>query len=154
MVKRALMAMGILPENIFVYHLGYLLSKNYARTYSSEVTNIPPLFRLLSVEEMNQYDMAIFSGGDASVLLLEINRTGFHEVLKQAVENGLFYLGISAGSMVAAGNFPDSLGYVKNMVFVHCKEGTPCGELPQESVIYPTDTQAIRIHGNAAQIVE
>jgi Peptidase E len=149
-----LINMGILPENIFVYHLGYLLSKNYTRTYSSEVTNVPPLFRLLSVEEMNKYDMLIFSGGEASILLSEINRTGFHEVIKQAVENGLFYLGISAGSMVAAGNFSDSLGYVRNTIFVHCEEGTLPGDLPQDVEIYLTDTQAIWIGENSAQIIE
>jgi hypothetical protein len=146
--------MGILPENIFVYNLGYLLSKNYTRTYSSEVTNVPPIFRLLSLEEMNKYDMLIFSGGEASILLSEINRTGFHEVINQAVENGMFYLGISAGSMVAAGNFSDSLGYVKNTVYVHCDKGTRSGDLPQEDDIYLTDTQAIWIDENSAQIVE
>lgn len=86
-----LTSMGIVPSNILVYHLGYLLSKNYTRTYSSMVTNSPPLFRLLSLEEMNEYDVLLFGGGDAGILLNEINRTGFHEVIKQAVENGLFY---------------------------------------------------------------
>lgn len=149
-----LMSMGILSENIFVYHLGFLLSKNYTRTYSADVTNVPPLFRILSVQEMNQYDLLVFSGGDASVLLSEINRTGFCEVIKQAVENGLFYLGISAGSMVAAGNFTDSLGFIKNPIFVHSEKGTPCGDLPQYGEVYLTDTQAILIDENFAQIVE
>lgn len=101
--------MGILPENIFVYDLRYILSKNYSRTYSSNLTQIPPIFRLLSVDDMREYDVLLFSGGDASVLLDEINRTGFNEVIAQAIENGLFYLGISAGSMVAAGNMPNNL---------------------------------------------
>lgn len=149
-----LMKIGILQENIFVYNLGYLLSKNYTRTYSSEVKNVPPLFRLLSVEEMNKFDMLIFSGGDASILLAEINRTGFHEVIKQAVENGLFYLGISAGSMVAAGNFSDGLGYIKNTIYVHCEEGTLSGNLPQDVEIYLRDAQGIWINDNSAQIIE
>lgn len=97
-----LMNMGILEENISVYHLGYLLSKNYTRTYSSEVTDIPPLYRLLSVDELNHYDLLVFSGGDSAILLSEINRTGFDDVIKESVENGLFYLGVSAGSMVTA----------------------------------------------------
>lgn len=146
--------MGILPENIFIYHLGYLLSKNYSRTYSSEVSNVPPLFRLLSVEEMSKYDMLIFSGGEASILLSEINRTGFNDIIKQAVENGLFYLGISAGSMISAGNFANSLGYLRNTVYVHCDKGTPSGELPQDINIYLTDGQAIWIDENSAKIIE
>lgn len=98
--------------------------------------------------------MLVFSGGDASVLLDEINRTGFNEVIHQAVENGLFYLGISAGSMVAAGNMPNNLGYVSNPIMVHSKQGTPCGNLPHKGEIYLTDSQAIWIDGNKIQIVE
>lgn len=146
--------MGILPENISIYNLGYLLSKDYSRTYSSEVTNVPPMFRLLSVKEMSTYDMLIFSGGEAGILLSEINRTGFNDIIKQAVENGLFYFGISAGSMITAGNFADSLGYIRHTVHVHCDKGTPSGELPQESDIYLKDGQAIWIDENSAKIIE
>ncbi|BCJ97763.1 Type 1 glutamine amidotransferase-like domain-containing protein [Anaerocolumna chitinilytica] len=149
-----LMNMGILEENISVYHLGYLLSKNYTRTYSSEVTDIPPLYRLLSVDELNHYDLLVFSGGDSAILLSEINRTGFDEVIKGSVENGLFYLGVSAGSMVTAGNFPDSLGYIRNEIHVHCKEGTNCGDLPKDNPVYLADTQAIWIEGNSVQIID
>lgn len=146
--------MRILPENIFVYDLRYILSKNYSRTYSLNVNQIPPIFRLLTVDEMWEYDVLLFSGGDASVLLDEINRTGFNEVIAQAIENGLFYLGISAGSMVAAGNMPNNLGYVSNPIIVHCEHGTPSGDLPQNGEIYLTNSQAIWIDGNNIQIVE
>lgn len=146
--------MGILPENILVYDLRYILSKNYARMCPLNLDDIPSIFRLLSVDEMNKYDVLLFSGGNASVLLDEINRTGFNEVLTQAVDNGLFYLGISAGSMVAAGNLPDNLGYVKNPITVHCEKGTPCGNLPQGGKIYLTNKQAIWIEGDKAQIME
>ncbi|MBL4937772.1 Type 1 glutamine amidotransferase-like domain-containing protein [Clostridium sp. YIM B02515] len=146
--------MGILPENIFVYDLRYILSKNYSRMHPLNLNNIPSIFRLLSVDEMNEYDVLLFSGGNASVLLDEINRTGFNEVAIQAVDNGLFYLGVSAGSMVAAGNLPYNLGYVKNTITVHCEKGTTCGNLPQQGEIYLTNTQAIWIYGDYAQIVE
>ncbi len=149
-----LMNMGILEENISVYHLGYLLSKNYTRTYSSEVTDISPLYRLLSVDELNHYDLLVFSGGDSAILLSEINRTGFDEVIKESVENGLFYLGVSAGSMVTAGNFSDSLGYIRNEIHVHCKEGTSCGDLPKDNPVYLADTQAIWIEGNSVKIID
>ena len=39
--------------------------------------------------------------------------SSYSEHLKQAIENGLVYLGISAGSMIAAGNFATGLGYLK-----------------------------------------
>ena len=146
--------MGILLENILVYDLRYILSKNYSRTYSSNLNQIPPIFRLLSVDEVREYDVLLFSGGDASILLDEINRTGFNEVITQAIENGLFYLGISAGSMVATGNMPNNLGYVSNPIVVHCEHGSPCGILPQNGEIFLTDTQAIWIDGDNAQIIE
>ena len=63
----------------------------------------------MSVAELNQFDVIVFSGGDAAILLSELNRTGLSDKIKQAVENGLVYFGISAGSMVAAGNFSDGL---------------------------------------------
>jgi Peptidase E len=149
-----LKTMGILVENIFLYDLRYILSKNYSRTYPLNMSYIPPIFRLLSVDEMNEYDVLLFSGGNADVLLDEINRIGFNEIVTQAVDNGLFYLGVSAGSMIAAGNLPYNLGYVKNPITVHCERGTPCGNLPQDGDIFLTNMQAIWIDGDKAQIIE
>ena len=40
--------------------------------------------------------------------------SSYVEHLKQAIENGLVYLGISVGSMIAAKNFATGLGYLKN----------------------------------------
>ena len=109
-----LMNMGIPMNNILIYNLAFLLSDGYKRTYSSYISDIPVPFRLMSVQELTQYDMIAFCGGNAHTLLSEINRTGFSKPLKQAIENGLVYLGISAGSMIAAGNFSDGLGYLAN----------------------------------------
>ena len=56
------------------------------RTYSSYISDIPVPFRLMSVQELTQYDMIAFCGGNAHTLLSEINRTGFSKPLKQAIE--------------------------------------------------------------------
>ena len=105
-----LVSMGIPFDQILVYHLGFLLSTGYERTYSSYLREIPAQFRLLDAQELMEYDMIVFSGGNAETLLHEVNRTGFAEPLKQAVDHGLVYLGISAGSMIAAGNFAPWVG--------------------------------------------
>lgn len=154
MCMSGLQNIGILSDNIFIYNLQYLLSKNYSRTYSSQIKNISPSFRLLTVKEMNEYDILIFCGGESSILLNEVNRTGFDDIIKQSVENGLFYIGVSAGSMIAAGNLPNTLGFIKNTLSVHCEVGMPCGDLPHNKEINLSDTQAIWIYDNYAQIIE
>jgi len=146
--------MGILSENIFMYHLGYLLSKDYTPVNLSMIPAIPPFLRLLSPEEMKEYDVLFVLGGNTIPLLDEINRTGFNETIHQAIENGIFYFGASAGSAIAAGNYPNNLGYIKNNIEAHCEKGTPCGDLPKEGTIYLTDAQAIWINGDIAQIIE
>ncbi len=45
--------------------------------------------RFMSVAELNQFDVIVLSGGDATLLLSELNRTGLSGELKQAIENGL-----------------------------------------------------------------
>lgn len=148
------MEMGILVQNILVYNLKYLLSANYCRTYSKEVKDLPLAFRLLTTKELNEFDAIIFCGGDAGLLTSEVNRTGFHIVLNQAVENGLFYIGMSAGSMVAGGNFKEGLKYIDNHIVVHCQKGTVCGKIENNDDIFLTDEQAIWIEGDAIQLIK
>ena len=147
------MSMGIPISNIFIYDLALLLSDGYKRTYSSYVDDIPTQIRLMNVEELSQYDMIVFCGGNASVLLGEVNRTGFSKPLKQAIENGLVYLGISAGSMIAAGNFADGLGYLTNSLIPHAEIGNPCGEISNNDSIELSDGQIVLIQGERQEII-
>lgn len=148
-----LMNMGIPLNNIFMYDLALLLSKGYQRTYSSYVKDIPAQFRLMSAEELNQYDIIVFCGGNAGTLLNEVNRTGFSVPLKHAIENGLIYLGISAGSMIAAGNFANGLGYLTNPLRPHAETGISCGEVPREGLIELADEQVVLIKGEHKEII-
>ena len=148
-----LMNMGIPLKNIFIYDLALLLSIGYERTYSSYLKDIPAQLRLMSVEELNQYDIIVFCGGDANALLNEVKRTGFSEPLKRAIENGLIYLGISAGSMIAAGNFADGLGYLTNPLIPHTEKGIPCGEVPKDGLIELSDGQVVLIKGDHKEIM-
>lgn len=148
-----LMSMGIALNNILVYDLALLVSGGYERTYSSYIENIPAQFRLMSAEELGRYDMIVFCGGNAEALMNEMNRTGLSEPLKQAVENGLIYLGISAGSMIAAGNFENGLGYLSIPLIPHAEKGTPCGEVPENGVIELSDGQVVLIKGENKEII-
>ena len=148
-----LMNMGISVNNILIYDLALLLSDGYKRTYSSYVRDIPAQLRLMNALELAQYDVIAFCGGNARTLLDEVNRTGLSEPLKQAIEKGLVYLGISAGSMIAAGNFADSLGYLANPLIPHVEKGSPCGEISKEGLIELADGQTILIKGECQEII-
>ena len=84
-----LFLMGIQYENILVYNLELILSKDYQRTYSSYVTTPFMLTRLLTFEELNQFDAVFVSGGDVSVLCREMSRTGFDRILNNAIKNAI-----------------------------------------------------------------
>lgn len=148
-----LMNMGISLDNILIYDLALLLSAGYQRTYSSYINNIPAQLRLMSTEELGEYDMIVFCGGNAAALLDEVKRTGFSEPLSGAIENGLIYLGISAGSMIAAGNFENGLGYLKNPLIPHAEKGVPCGEVPDGGPIELADEQVVYIRGERKEII-
>lgn len=148
-----LMSMGIPLNSIFMYDLLLVTSVGYKRTYSSYIKKVPAQLRLLTVEELNQYDIIVFCGGNASTLLNEVNRTGFSEPLKQAIENGLIYLGISAGSMIAAGNFSNGLGYLRNPLKPHAEKGIQCGAVPKDGLIELADEQVVLIKGEYKEII-
>lgn len=142
-----LLDMGICTENIFVYNLNALFTVPYKRTYSSYVDEMkqPPIFHMITDEELAEFDTILFTGGDPATLLKEVHRTGFAEIVKRAVENGLLYVGVSAGSMIAAGNLPDGLGYLGNPIIPHCDTGSASGPVNDDSPIQLTDDQAVWI---------
>jgi len=84
--------MGIRYENILVYNLELILSKDYQRTYSTCVTDPYMLTRLLTIEELQSFDAVVVSGGDAAVLCREMIRTGFDRTIEKAINNGLVYV--------------------------------------------------------------
>ena len=141
---------GILSKNILIYELRHLISQGHYKKQS----DLPKFLRLLTIEEMGEYDAIYFCGGDEVHLLNEINRSGVKKVLKSAVENGLFYIGTSAGSVIAAENLPDNLGFIENNLYVHCAKGTQCGNFKAGQDICLTDHQAVWIEGNDYEIIE
>ena len=112
--------MGIRYENILIYNLELLLSKRYIRTYSAHIEKAAMVSRLLTIEEVKSFDAIFVSGGDCAVLCREMVRTGFDELLTRAISEGVLYVGISAGSMFAAGNFDSGLHVIPNPIIPHC----------------------------------
>ena len=123
--------MGIRSENVLVYNLELIPSRDYKKTYSACIENPAIITRLLSPEEAEDFDVCFVTGGDVNVLCREMHRTGADSVLKAAVNRGLVYVGISAGSMFAAGNMENGLNLIPNRIISHQNENGMY-ELPRD----------------------
>lgn len=145
--------MGIRYDNILIYNLELLLSKEYKRTYSAHIGNPAMVSRLLTIEELSAFDAVFVSGGDSTVLCREMVRTGFDEVLKRAIDDGLVYVGISAGSMYAAGNLDNGLHIILNPVIPHWS-GQKATEITNLSAeIYLSDGQALYVENDEIRLI-
>lgn len=111
------------------------------------------LDRAMSAEELAGYDVVYFCGGSTKHLLERIKATGFDRALDLALEQGLVYVGVSAGSIISAQNLPGNLGYLPRKLAVHCESGSPCGKLP-EGTVYLTNAQAVKLVDGDAEIIE
>lgn len=125
---------GVLDENVIDYDLD----------------------RTMGYEELIQYDAIYFCGGSEVVLMEAINRVGFAPVLLQALDKGLFYIGVSAGSMIASTSVENNLGIINNPLEPHCvKNITPCGALPPTGEpVNISDNQAVWITDERIEIIE
>ena len=148
-----LMAMGIRYENITVYNLELVISKGYVRTYSAYVSEISPIVRLVTADELASYDAIVISGGDASFLTAEMNRTGFANEVKKAVDDGLVYVGISAGSMFGAGSFENGLQLIKNAIIPHWNNEIITTLPNDDAEIRLSDGQVIYITGDRMELL-
>jgi len=113
------------------------------------------LHRSLSYEELTAFDGIYFTGGSTQYLLERINATGFNISLNEFVNNGGVYVGVSAGSCVAAGNLPDNLGYLRASLRVHTETVTDIGIFDNDVVtdIDLTDKNAVIINNGKYEIV-
>ena len=73
-----------------------------------------------------------------------------------AGEEGGVYVGVSAGSIIAASNMRSGLQLVNCVLHVHCGAGEQPGEVPL--ALYPqirlTNSQALRVAGREAKVIE
>lgn len=145
--------MGIRYNNILVYNLELILSKDYERTYSIYIKEPINITRLLSEDELKSFDAVFVSGGDAEILCHEMRRTGFDAILHNAINGGLVYVGISAGSMYAAGNLSDGLRIIEYPIIPHWN-GQRIAALPTEQMeITLADGQAVYIEGSSYSLI-
>lgn len=109
----------------------------------------------MSREELMGYDAVYVCGGNTEYLLERINEKGFRNTLIFFIKQGGVYVGVSAGSLAAAGNLKGSLGILECPVRVHCEKGMKagpadvenCGEIQIDNrqAILVSDRQNVRI---------
>ena len=91
------------------------------------------------------------SGGHCAVLCREMTRTGFDTILKRAINDGLVYVGISAGSMYAAGNMENGLHIIPNSIIPHYIEQDQFSLKDKE--IRLINGSAVYIDGNDVSLI-
>lgn len=126
-----LLGAGILPEHITDFDLN----------------------RPMPVEELSGYNAVYFCGGSPEYLLERVKASGFDRPLDAALERGLVYVGVSAGSIIAAQNLPGNLGYLPRKLEVHCEVGSASGPLPGGAV-FLSDAQAVKLADGKVEIIE
>lgn len=116
---------GVLEDNIVTYDLD----------------------RIMEIDELRGFDAIYFCGGSETHLMEAVNRANFAQTLLNAVEGGLFYIGVSAGSMIASASVSNGLGIIPHHLEPHCETDiTPDGPLPAETLpVNLSDDQAVWI---------
>lgn len=109
----------------------------------------------MDAKELGEYDAIYFCGGSETTLMEAVNKADFAKPLLEAVNAGLFYIGVSAGSMIASGSVQDNLGIIPNPLEPHCEDDiSPDGALPPpDQTVNISDEQAVWIYGDKASIV-
>lgn len=131
--KKDLTNAGVLKQNIITYDLDYLMDIN----------------------ELSTFDAIYFCGGSENHLMKAINKIGFKKPLLNAINDSLFFIGVSAGSMIASNSVKNNLGIIPNKLEPHCeKDITPDGPLPPRNIqINLSDDQAVWITNNESVII-
>ena len=105
------------------------------------------LHQNMPVDELKTYDVVYLTGGRTSYLLERINDTGFRNTLLDYIRDGGFVIGVSAGSIIFAGNLPGNLGLLDTKLDVHCAESSYTGKMS-----FPLISN-LRLSNTAAMII-
>lgn len=112
------------------------------------------MHKLISISKLKEYDVIYVCGGNTSYLVDRIDEIGFKKVVDEYISNGGIYVGVSAGSVAACGKYKNGLGFIENIIDVHCDVGSKNGEITTLDNIYLTNNQAIFITDEYATIIE
>ncbi|MBQ3408102.1 MAG: Type 1 glutamine amidotransferase-like domain-containing protein [Clostridia bacterium] len=119
-----------------------------------ENITIYDLHKVISDGELNKFDAIYVCGGSTKHLVSRMNEINFKETINKYLNNGGIYVGVSAGSVCASGKYENGLGFMNNILDVHCDVGTNNGKIESDDKICLTNNQAIFINDNGMEIFE
>ena len=119
-----------------------------------ENIGIYDLHKAMSDEELNKFDAIYVCGGSTKHLVSRMQEIDFKESVNKYIDNGGIYIGVSAGSVCASGKYQNGLGFIKNVLDVHCDIGSPNGSITTSNKICLTNNQAIFINDSGMEIFE
>lgn len=140
--RNDLLHAGILDENITVYDIGGSMRADEAMTY----------------------DALYITGGNTGYLLNIIKKTGFDAVIRKMIYANKVYVGVSAGSIIAARDIStatqtdmagdlNGLALVNAFISVHCPENAqPRTDLPLPHIPL-TDNQALAVSYSGYELI-
>ena len=110
-----------------------------------ENITIYDMHKTISQQELNKYHAIYVCGGNTDYLEQRIEEINIQQNIKKYIENGGIYVGVSAGSIVAAKTYPNGLNLIRNQLDVHSKNHSENGQIKQNQAIYLSDDQALLI---------
>ena len=105
-----------------------------------------------------RWEAVYLCGGDTRCLLRRVRESGFRERLLAFIDGGGAVLGVSAGSVIFAGNHPGNLGLLACPLDVHCPDETRerPGRYPlaRQEKIRLGNRQMIRVEADGFVVME
>lgn len=121
---------------------------------TDENIKVYDMHKPLSQEDINQYNAIYVCGGSTKYLVERIDEINFKSTIDKYINQGGIYVGVSAGSVCASGKYQKGLGFIGNILNVHCDKGTKNGVITSNDDLYLTDNQAIYISDSEKIIFE
>ena len=110
----------------------------------------------LTYEDIKFFNVIYVAGGSEKYLIKKINEINFNNTLLTAINKGIFYVGVSAGSMILTSSVKNNIPILSNKLEPHCtKNLISNGVLESNNInINLSDNQAVWIYGDKITIIE
>lgn len=104
------------------------------------------MHKVIPIEELVKYDVIYVCGGSTKYLVDRITELNIKPLIDEYLKQGGIYLGVSAGSVAASGNYPNGLNFLTNELDVHCHTCSNTEDLSTKNKIFLDDNSAILIN--------